>query len=145
MMKKTNKALFPLLLALLLVITGFGSGLVPGASAEGEGETGAVDSTRPEAVIRVSTVDELLDAIGPDRVIQLEDGEYNLTQARTYGDVSAGEYWRWVDAWDGYQLVIRNVAGLWLEGSDTRGVDQSVKREHYDLVYTGSLPEARTA
>ncbi|MBR6862568.1 MAG: DUF4316 domain-containing protein [Acidaminococcaceae bacterium] len=33
----------------------------------------------------------------------------------------------------------------WLEGCDTRGVDQSVKREHYDLVYTGFLPEAGAA
>ena len=115
----TTRTLFPLLLAMLLLITGFGSGIAPAAHAE-EAEPNAADGIRPEAVFRVSTVDELLDAIGPDRVIQLEDGEYNLTQARTYGDVSAGEYWHWVDSWDGYQLVIRNVAGLWLEGSDVQ-------------------------
>ena len=33
----------------------------------------------------------------------------------------------------------------WLEGCDTRAVDQSVKREHFDLVYTGSLPEVTAA
>ena len=115
----TTRTLFPLLLAMLLLITGFGSGIAPAAHAEEAGPN-AADGIRPEAVFRVSTVDELLDAIGPDRVIQLEDGEYNLTQARTYGDVSAGEYWHWVDSWDGYQLVIRNVAGLWLEGSDVQ-------------------------
>ena len=31
-----------------------------------------------------------------------------------------------------------------LEGCDTRAVDQSVRHEHYDLVYTGPLPEADT-
>ena len=31
-----------------------------------------------------------------------------------------------------------------LEGCDTRAVDQSVRHEHYVLVYTGSLPEADT-
>ena len=32
----------------------------------------------------------------------------------------------------------------WLEGCDTRKVDQSVKQENYDLVYSGSLPEHST-
>ena len=31
-----------------------------------------------------------------------------------------------------------------LEGCDTRAVDPGVRHEHYDLVYTGSLPEADT-
>ena len=115
-----HQRLFPLLLALLLIINGFGSRLVPAAKAEGEAELPAEDGVKPEAVFRVSTVDELLEAIGPDRVIRLEDGVYNLTEARSYGDLSAGEYWSWVDAYDGYQLVIRNVAGLWLEGSDAQ-------------------------
>ena len=117
---RRNRTLLPLLLALLLAIGGFGRGIVPDAWADGEAEAATEDSTRPEAVFHVSTVDELLEAIGPDRIIQLEDGEYNLTQAGSYGDLSAGEYWHWVDSYDGYQLVIRNVAGLWLEGSDVQ-------------------------
>ena len=112
--------LFSLLLALLLMISGLESGLVPDAHAEGATELPAEDGVRPDAVFQVSTVDELLEAIGPDRVIRLEDGVYNLTEAKSYGDLNAGEYWHWVDAYDGYQLVIRNVAGLWLEGSDAQ-------------------------
>ena len=112
--------LFSLLLALLLMISGVGIGLVTDAHAEGAAELPAEDGVRPDAVFQVSTVDELLEAIGPDRVIRLEDGVYNLTEAKSYGDLNAGEYWHWVDAYDGYQLVIRNVAGLWLEGSDAQ-------------------------
>ena len=78
MMKKrqngTKRTLLPLLLALLLAIGNFGWGLAPEAHADGE-----ADGVKPAVVYRVSTVDELLAAIGPDRVIQLEDGTYNLT------------------------------------------------------------------
>ena len=65
--------LFSLLLALLLMISGFGSGLVPDARAEGAAELPVEDGVRPDAVFQVSTVDELLEAIGPDRVIRLEE------------------------------------------------------------------------
>ena len=52
----TNRALFSLLLALLLLITGFGSGISPAAYAE-EAGLNAADGGRPATVIRVSTVD----------------------------------------------------------------------------------------
>ncbi|MBR2603041.1 MAG: DUF4316 domain-containing protein [Clostridia bacterium] len=32
----------------------------------------------------------------------------------------------------------------WLEGCDTRAVDQSIRSAHYDLIYTGTLPSDDT-
>ncbi|MBR0353087.1 MAG: right-handed parallel beta-helix repeat-containing protein [Oscillospiraceae bacterium] len=61
--------------------------------------------------IKVSSIDELIQAIGPDRTIILEAGTYDLSAAAGYG-ISEGEYFYWEQRWDGPQLVIRNVSGL---------------------------------
>ena len=64
-------------------------------------------------VVEVSTPEQLIAAIGPDRVIKLAPGQYDLTEPpqRYLKHV----YWRQVH--DGYELVIRNVKGLRLEGT----------------------------
>ena len=69
----------------------------------------------PREVINVSTVDELLAAIGPDREILLEAGTYNLNSASTYG--SSGEYYRWGEVSDGYELVLTDVENMAIRGS----------------------------
>ncbi len=71
----------------------------------------------PDTVIDVSTVDEFLNAIGPDRVIRLADGVYNLTQASTYGQSVNNEYWYWEDGYDGFQLRLFGVRNLHIRGS----------------------------
>ena len=68
--------------------------------------------------ISVSTVDELLAAIGSDRIITLAAGTYDLSTAADYGtkltaDTVADYYWE--EVFDGYRLVISNAANLTLK------------------------------
>ena len=72
----------------------------------------------PEEHIAVRTVDELIAAIGNDRVIQLADGDYNLAQAKSYGVETGNESVRWEDVGDGKQLVISGVQNLYFVGRD---------------------------
>ena len=66
--------------------------------------------------VTVSTVDELLEAIAPETVITLKAGEYDLSKASTYGTEQHGDYWRWQDAYDGYELVIEGLSYLTIQG-----------------------------
>ena len=70
----------------------------------------------PRELIHVSTVDELLAAIGSDREIVLEPNGYNLSQASDYGG-SGTEYYRWGQVSDGYELIMTNVENLAIRGS----------------------------
>ena len=74
----------------------------------------------PEEHIVVHDVDELLAAIGSDRVIQLTDGEYNLTKAAGYGSDYATEHLSWSNCGDGYELHISDVHNLYIVGHDTK-------------------------
>ena len=70
-----------------------------------------------ENVISVSTVDELLAAIGSDRTISLAAGTYDLSTAADYGakftaGTDADYYWEQV--FDGNRLVISNASNLTL-------------------------------
>ena len=76
----------------------------------------ALPADLPETVIDVSTVDELLAAIGPDRLIRLADGEYNLTKASTYGQAVQNDYWYWESDYDGSQLKLFGIRNLVLQG-----------------------------
>ncbi|MBQ9664766.1 MAG: right-handed parallel beta-helix repeat-containing protein [Oscillospiraceae bacterium] len=93
------------------------SGLPSGNAVSISDEAGLSDAALPETVIEVSTVDELLNAIGPDRVICLADGEYNLTKARSYGQSVNSSCWYWEGGYEGYQLRIFGVSNLYLLGS----------------------------
>ena len=65
---------------------------------------------------RVSTVDQLLAAIGPNTTILLDAGVYDLTSAVDYG--GAGSRWyTWESSFDGYSLQIRGVQGLQIRGA----------------------------
>ena len=61
--------------------------------------------------ISVSTADELLKAIGPERTIVLQAELFELSEAANYGS-KGGEYYYWKQTFDGPALVIKGVKGL---------------------------------
>lgn len=63
------------------------------------------------AQIHVSTVDEFLAAIGPNREIILEGEFYDLSQAKGYG-TKVTDYYFWSEAYDGPELVITGAENL---------------------------------
>ena len=66
---------------------------------------------KPGDSIIVTTVDEFLAAIGPDRSIILDGELFDLSTASNYGSVG-GEYYFWQQSFDGPELVIHDVSGL---------------------------------
>ena len=68
------------------------------------------------AEIRVSTVDEFLAAIGPERTILLEKGLFDLSTASDYGSVG-GQYYFWHEEYDGPELIIDGVTGLTIKAA----------------------------
>lgn len=82
----------------------------------------APEAVEPDAdgMIHVSTVDEFVAAIGPDRTVYLEPGDYDLTTASDYGKLG-GYYYTWNEEFDGYSLALQNIKGLTIAGA---GVDQ---------------------
>lgn len=88
----------------------------PTPMAEAPAEPAPADDAAGE--ISVSTVDELLAAIGSDRTITLDAGTYDLSTAADYGTkliagTDADYYWE--EVFDGYRLVISNAANLTLK------------------------------
>jgi len=75
------------------------------------------EPTQPQLEIHVSTVDELIAAIGPNKDIVLDGELYDFSTATGYG-VSSGEYYYWEDVYDGPGLVIRNVDNLTIRSND---------------------------
>ena len=65
----------------------------------------------PQLEVHVSTVDELISAIGPNTDIVLEEALYDLSTATGYG-TTGGDYFYWEDIFDGPGLVIRNVSNM---------------------------------
>ncbi len=61
--------------------------------------------------VTVSTVDEFLQAIGPDRTILLDGELFDLSAAENYGGAGT-EYYYWAERPDGPELVITDVSGL---------------------------------
>ena len=66
--------------------------------------------------VTVSNVEDFLGAIGPNRDVRLRSGEYNLLDARDYGQPTKSPYYSWEPVFDGYQLVIHNVQNLSIRG-----------------------------
>ena len=92
---------------------------------EGKEESASIetaDMAESNEVI-VSTVDELLAAIAPDKVIIMEPGTYDLTAASNYGDVLATQYYTWTDVYDGYELIIKGVSNLTIRGT---GMEETI-------------------
>ena len=63
----------------------------------------------------VTTVDEFLAALGPDRTIYLDAELFDLAKASGYGGYGS-EYYHWDATYDGPTLVINDVQNLHLEG-----------------------------
>ena len=79
--------------------------------------TGATEPTQKQLEIHVSTVDELIAAIGPNVDIVLDAELYDLSTATGYG-TSKGDYYYWLDEFDGPQLVIDGVDNLTIRSND---------------------------
>ncbi len=71
--------------------------------------------TPQQLSVHVSTVDEFLAAIGPNREIILDQTLYDFSTATGYGS-TYGEYYYWEDVYDGPGLVIQNVENLTIRG-----------------------------
>jgi hypothetical protein len=84
----------------------------------------------PEESIIVRTVDEFIAAIGSDRVIQLPDGEFNLTAASSYGGDTGSEFVRWKNIGDGSELIIHDVENLYVVGHG-KGMTEIVTEPRY--------------
>lgn len=66
--------------------------------------------------VQVSSVDELLAAIGPDTCIVLDEGVYDLSSASDYG-AADGTWYHWDPCYDGYTLWVTGVKNLWIQGA----------------------------
>lgn len=73
---------------------------------------------RPGESITVTTVDEFLSAIGPDRTIVLDGELFDLSTASNYGGIGT-DYYYWHESYDGPALVIHDVSGLSITASNT--------------------------
>lgn len=86
-------------------------------------------------VIHVATVEELLAAIGPNREIVLDAADYNLSDLTRNG-VASGEYYYWLDNYDGPGLIIRGVENLAIRGAtgDRKAHTISVEPRYADVL-----------
>lgn len=80
--------------------------------------TGEADPTEVPAggTIIVTTPDEFLAAIGPDRTILLDGTDFALTKAENYGGIGT-KYYYWSEVYDGKELVINGVSGLTIKAA----------------------------
>ena len=92
--------------------------------------TGASEAA---SAVLVSDVDSFLKAIRPDTTVELAAGVYDLTQASDYGSAVPGSEWyRWADAYDGYELILQGVSGLTVRSASGNPSDvQIVTRPRY--------------
>ena len=67
--------------------------------------------------VNVTTVDEFLEVIGPDRTIVLDGTNFDLSQAENYGGIGT-QYYSWEETYDGPQLVIHDVYNLTIKAKD---------------------------
>lgn len=105
------KRFLAILLPLALVLAVFA-----GCSKAPE-ETIATAEPAAEPAAQVTTMDEFLAAIGPDRTVTLAKGTYNLSDAADYGRSGGSAWYRWEDVGDGYQLVLTGVDNLIIRGA----------------------------
>lgn len=68
--------------------------------------------------VEVTTVDEFLEVIGPDRTIVLDGTNFDLTKAKDYGGIGT-EFYSWEETYDGPQLVIHDVKNLTIKAKDS--------------------------
>jgi hypothetical protein len=97
-------------MAMLLAVFG-PSGTAQVTEANGPATRPAVADARP--VIKVKTATEFVKALGPDRILELDEGEFALSDVPR----GAGAHFKWVETWDGYELLIRNCSNLTIRGT----------------------------
>ena len=91
-------------------------------------------SVSEDGYVHVSTVDEFLEAIGPNTSIYLEDGVYDLSTASSYGGYGS-QYYVWKDTGvDGPQLVICNLRGLSITGGGADKVTISAEPRYAEVL-----------
>lgn len=73
--------------------------------------TEPTEPSETQLEIHVSTVDEFIAAIGPNKDIVLDSALYDLSTATGYG-TSSGDYYYWEDIFDGPGLIIRDVTNM---------------------------------
>ena len=91
--------------------------LVTSPARKDAAAAGDTEPTASSDTVTVRNVDELLAAIAPDTVIQLEPGTYNLSGAKGYGLPSENPYCAWTEKCDGFELMLQNVKNLTIRGS----------------------------
>lgn len=74
--------------------------------------------TTPQETVTVTTADEFLAAIGPNKDIVIDCKDLNLSTATDYGKNGASPYYNWSDPFDGPQLTILNVDNMTIRGKD---------------------------
>ena len=67
--------------------------------------------------VNVTTIDEFLEVIGPDRTIVLDGTNFDLSKAENYGGIGT-EYYSWEEKYDGPELVIHDVNNLTIKAKD---------------------------
>lgn len=112
------RVLSALLALALLAGCAVGAGPAPAPSADAPRDGAPVNGEIE--TFRVSDVDGLLAAIGPNRLILLDEGEYDFSKASSYG--TSGVYYDWnlvsrESGADEYELVIHNADNLSLFGA----------------------------
>ena len=70
------------------------------------------------ASVEVTSVDEFLSALGPDRTIVLNGELFDLSTASSYGSIG-GEYYYWAASYDGPELVIHDLSGLTIRSASS--------------------------
>ncbi len=68
--------------------------------------------------VTVNTVDDFLEAIGPDRTIILDGAMFDLSTASNYGGIGTAYYY-WQENHDGPGLVIHDVDGLSIQAQNS--------------------------
>ncbi len=79
--------------------------------------SGALDLPKGGEVM-VTSVDEFLEALGPDRTIILDGALFDLSTASNYGGIGTDCYY-WAEDYDGPELVIHDVNGLTIYAKDS--------------------------
>ena len=112
------------------------SDIVPSAP---EGEPGAPTAPAEEwdgepTEVHVQTVDELLAAIAPHTVVYLDAEEFDLSTASDYGK-GDGEYYVWIDTYDGPELAIHDLDDFTLVGGGMGLTLVSAVPRYADVLY----------
>ncbi len=122
--RKYSRAAIALALAMMLLLSACGAAIGPQTLRNTQTLAASVSDVPPtpqpdeaeRSGVTVSNIDELLAALAPNAIIFLAPGVYNLADAKDYGRTYDEGCYTWNDAYDGYELVIRNLDGLVLTG-----------------------------